>query len=68
MIEWISVKERLPEKDAYFLTFHQDGSIRSNVSWDIHNKRFEEEHEMGWIIPVKNTVTHWTEMPEPPTS
>lgn len=56
MSEWISVKDRLPEKSGYYLiwtehSYYLIGFFSSNIDngkWD-------------WI-----DVTHWMPLPEPP--
>ena len=66
MTEWIKCSDRLPESNSFFDTYHENGDIRHDVTWDISNQRFEIEHEMGWIIPVTIPVTHWKEKCLPP--
>ena len=60
--EWISVSDRLPERDKYVLVFvkgaYDDGEEFQYISSDYHNGvRFDQYSEL---------VTHWMPMPEPP--
>lgn len=50
--EWISVDERLPEREGYYLIFTSDGLILT----DIFLSRFNLN------------VSHWMPIPEPPTT
>jgi hypothetical protein len=58
--EWISVKDRLPEKDVEVLVW--DGYNRfiayfSGTMWD---------SGYGWDMMVNVTVTHWMPLPDAP--
>ncbi len=73
MSEWISVKDRLPEKDQAVLFFEKDGrSAISAVYTDDKNKynRWEENCNCGGIERESNfhqsEITHWMPLPEPP--
>lgn len=66
MSEWISVNEKLPEKESFYQTYHESGSIRIDLCFDKSLQRFEEEHPMGWWVEPKSKVTHWKEMPKSP--
>jgi hypothetical protein len=62
--EWISVSERLPEKDKYVIVFTEEHGESG-----IHCAAADEDgvwypaHGDGWMFP---TVTHWMPLPEPP--
>ena len=53
--KWISVEERLPESDGFYLTYRED-DVR--VTW----------YGSGglWRHIWNNDVTHWMPLPEPP--
>ena len=58
--EWISVEERLPEAEGWYLTFNEASpSGFSNVDKWMPGR---------WIIAESNMVhvTHWMPLPEPP--
>lgn len=60
--EWISVKDRLPEKRKDVLCFFQDGIMQRSIieiSWIDSFQRFMYEEIYG-------EVTHWMPLPEPP--
>ena len=56
--EWISVDERLPDKDGRFLTVDKKGYMMV-CYW---------QTRFGWFASVcnKNAITHWMPLPEPP--
>lgn len=60
-MEWISVEERLPEKDTKVLVCHSYGATTG---------MFDGEFWHSMVQPKKNltTVTHWLEIPELPLS
>lgn len=69
MTEWISVKERLPERDGKFLCwygFEHDG-VRSNMmfmgclDYFAHDAEPHFQHASAGLY-----VTHWFHLPEPP--
>lgn len=51
---WISVKDRLPEKYGWYLTFNTRGMM--HVTWFLLDKSWDSI----------NPVTHWMPLPEPP--
>lgn len=71
--QWISVKDRLPEKDGTYLTCNKNGDY---VVWgfDTENESFGyvdyEYDEMYSKLDVwqEVKVTHWMPFPEPPES
>ena len=67
MTEWISCKDRLPDKDEYVsLTFHQNKKIRKDVFYDFFYKRFEEEKGNDWTGSPESPVIYWMPFPNPP--
>ena len=64
MSEWISVDERLPEKDGKYLVYDL-GQHRGVSAAEIritHFKRGDRYHDYMW----KNHFSHWMPLPEPP--
>ena len=60
MVEWISVKERLPERCGYYLVFTNNFGVNSIVI----SKYADYGTFKSWC--VKTNVTHWMPLPEPP--
>ena len=63
MPKWISVDNRLPEEDGYYLCCIKSSLFPDRVYIDIlecTKSSFEEGHI------YTDTVTHWTPLPEPP--
>ena len=61
--EWISVDDRLPEEDGYYLCCIKSSLFPDRVYIDIlecDKGSFEEGHI------YTDTVTHWVPLPEPP--
>ena len=61
--QWISVTERLPEEDGYYLCCIKSSLFPDRIYIDIlecDKGSFEEGHI------YTDTVTHWTPMPELP--
>ena len=61
--EWISVEDRLPEEDGYYLCCIKSSLFPDRVYIDIlecDKGSFEEGHI------YTDTVTHWMPMPQPP--
>jgi len=59
MSEWISVKDRLPERIAHYIVWVREGG------YDFAFLNSKEE----WITTLGNQtfeVTHWMPLPEPP--
>lgn len=67
MTDWIKCINRLPvEGEKVYMTLDESNVLRMDLYFDSSNKRFEEEHHMGWWVEPKNKVTHWAELPEAP--
>lgn len=66
--EWISMKERVPEKDGYYITLalcSSSGVIPMRfVTTTVRGQRVRRWEWNGRISPW--LVTHWMPMPEPP--
>lgn len=60
-LEWISVKDSLPEEDENVLIFNGEINKACRMSWD---------NDQGWIWTHYGMeaydVTHWMELPSPP--
>lgn len=79
-MEWISVKDRLPNENGIYLVVKQ-WNLRRTVSTcdftlnlhELDDWAFPDEKRPGWynydsdegFYEVKN-VTHWAKLPEPP--
>ena len=73
--KWISIKDRLPEKDGtVIICFRQNGTIHvTSAEWESWDGRFWNDR--GRLIspteaidPTSPTyeITHWMPLPEPP--
>ena len=61
--QWISVNDRLPEEDGYYLCCIKSSLFPDRVYIDIlecAKSSFEEGHI------YTDTITHWMPLPEPP--
>ena len=61
--KWISVTEKLPEEDGYYLCCIKSSLFPDRIYIDIlecDKSSFEEGHI------YTDTVTHWMPLPEPP--
>jgi hypothetical protein len=56
--EWISVKDRLPEKDGIYLTCNK------KKEYEFHF--FQTGKRMWPAVWAEDGVTHWMPLPEPP--
>lgn len=80
--QWISVKERLPEKRGFYLvanpvphgmkTFVYIAIYATDLQ-ELDRYNFEGEHRSGWCVYSGDAghiehkgVTHWMPLPEPP--
>ncbi len=57
--QWVSVKDRLPEKDTWVLSLEADKSMRVNCLAS-DDEWYCDDHG---FVP---TVTHWMPLPQPP--
>lgn len=61
--EWISVEERLPDKNGVFIVALEDSRDENFLYFDVRQYSYGK-----WCnIPDKLTVSHWMPLPEPPT-
>lgn len=62
-VEWISVDDRLPDKDGVFIVALEESGYENLVYFDVR-----QYVDGKWLnIPNKFTVTHWMPLPDPPT-
>lgn len=60
-MDWISVKDRLPDPLVDVLALHVDeitGGPEIAIEW--------VDHEKEWIYQHPGPVTHWMPLPDPP--
>ena len=63
MPRWISVDERLPEKNRNYLVY---AKIKIGYGVVLNGQGFERWNGREWLVPDKCTVTHWMPLPAPP--
>lgn len=67
MSEWISVKEKLPEKNGYYLCWVEASSVGDQKRCE-HRKLYWEENV--WLFSPKvfhvEHPIYWMPLPEPP--
>ena len=62
MMDWIDVKERLPEEDGQYLVYGIGLASRAD---HYANGQWWKQH--GWQPDeLKRKVTHWMPLPQPP--
>lgn len=61
MMQWISVKDRLPEDDGKYLCCTRSGAI---VVVKYHH--FRDTGRWRTYESVAQSITHWMPLPEPP--
>jgi len=61
MSEWISVEDRLPEQDGYYLV-----NVLCELANGVYLAKFENGATFMWHPFSKADVTHWMPLPEPP--
>lgn len=74
MSEWISVKDRLPEKDGWYLVFAPGYWGNSQIYGldGLAYSNFKQNYKVHWGIErgsgrgYPGIVTHWMPLPEPP--
>ena len=69
-MKWISVKERLPEKEGSYIVRTKTGAVTTARFYD--ERTFSETHYLPKEYTRKaawsrnRDVTHWMPLPEPP--
>lgn len=72
MSEWISVKDRLPEKSQEVIVFCRTPGLNDFVNTVYYSAKFQEFNWCDFMgDPPKSEkgyrdVTHWMPLPEPP--
>ncbi len=64
MADWISVKDRLPDRGADILAFMRNGAETRIVACN-YGDNVWYDCVMNCIVAFQN-VTHWMPLPEPP--
>ena len=64
--EWISVTERLPEKEDTYLVYTERGSVYSSHFYAEMKFASGYVREASWSQRGKVKVTHWMPLPQPP--
>ena len=65
MSEWISTKDRLPDKEGCYLIVSGETKEIDIGLWCLERQRFEVV-ETEWFGYEITGVTHWMPLPEPP--
>ena len=66
--KWISVEERLPERDKYVLVRYanNDMAVACVFGGDEHMTFWRAMTDEGWCADCDTEPTHWMPLPEPP--
>ena len=65
--EWISVKDRLPNKEDYFLVYHQKYGM--NIAWfDYRIRKCFLSDDRYIDADYEVSAEYWAELPPPPES
>lgn len=64
--QWISVKDRLPERSGDVLVCHDEYYIMSVLSYSWRHKAFNAFDSLPTSENRIESVTHWMPLPEPP--
>ena len=62
-MEWISVRDRLPENDTRVLAYCKDHCIH-DMKWSWVDNAWYDKGSAS--VYLEDFVTHWLPMPEPP--
>lgn len=65
MCEWISVKDRLPGREDYFLVYHQKYGMNIARFDYLRSKKFmisDERIDVDYEVAAE----YWAELPDPP--
>lgn len=63
-MDWINIKDKLPEKDTPVLCYYYDKYMDVMEYWDTDEKGNPEFFKAPY--PFINQVTHWMPLPKPP--
>ncbi len=67
MTEWINVNDRMPRKDHQACCTHSlEYGVRIGIWYDWDTKYWMEEDRDCESRKCTDTITHWTEFPDPP--
>ena len=72
-MEWVSVKDRLPTKEecekyfGWFLVWRDELQKRPDMSRFDKYDDLTNGYEHGWKYTYDHMITHWMELPEPPS-
>lgn len=72
MSEWISVKDRLPSNDGYYLVFAPGYWGNNHLIDDLAISKYNKNYKVHWGIERGGSrgcvgcITHWMPLPEPP--
>jgi len=70
MHEWISVKDRLPDKwGIYWVAYEINGRLKSHYCIWEQRSRMYQGNKWGWRSREyvrRNNIKYWMEIPEPP--
>lgn len=61
--QWISVKDRLPEKEGFYLVATKYGTVHRELYFLCGDP---PEPSFGWCGVSKGKYTHWMPLPDPP--
>mgnify|MGYP003124025704 FL=1 len=68
MSEWISVEDRQPPKDDYYLAWDGRGGVVCFYYWNDDGVHYwNYQHPTKHWLRKDNPVTHWMPLPKPPT-
>lgn len=63
-MEWISVKDRLPDTDDYFLIVDYHGNVE--MAWfDLYRTKKFQQYDHN-VYPFEIHANYWMPLPEPP--
>lgn len=67
MSKWISVKERLPDRNQMVLAFLPENSGRPRLARIAIETAYGDPNKCsGWLHYSRHDITHWMPLPEPP--
>lgn len=72
MSDWISVKDKLPEEDGYYMVYSKGYWGNNRLIGDLAISNFNKNYKTPWGIERGRSrgwagiITHWMPLPEPP--